>query len=215
MSKKDTLKEKLKQANQLLLAGPLSVEKTCLNNFTGPKIAVDGGRFHLPPEAWDYTIGDDDSSPADLNEKKRYKLDETHSPNKDQSDFALALDLIPNSFVGEIHAHGLWGGRMDHFLAIMGEVQLFLTRNPHIQFMFYENDKVHLWVLSQTVKSLTLKGRFSVFTLTPQHISLQGQIDYPCDKKFLPLHSLGLSNHAFGKFQISCEAPAFIFGTTS
>ena len=101
----------------LTIVGPLYIGEA---DFKEPVLFIDGGsRFRNSPEG--LSLGDNDSSIGEL--------DILLSPDKDFSDLSYALRNIPSHYK-EIHLQGFLGGRKDHEIINMGEVQNFLKLAP-------------------------------------------------------------------------------------
>ena len=134
--------------------------------------------------------------------------------DKDQSDLSLALELLKTQFKGEdikVLLHGFSGGRLDHQLAIIGELHLFLKSNSNkARTIIY--DEQGYCVAEGTTGTFSGEhiGEFSVFTLEKEKITISGNATYTGDFELGPLSSLGLSNRAKGCFKVASSLPFFI-----
>ena len=149
-----------------------------------------------------FLLGDGDSFPEGYTH-----FDVQLTPAKDFSDLAYALHILPPT-VRQLYLCGLRGGRRDHELAVLGEVYQYLqTASPaHV----IEQDFVGL-PAGHHVFNFT--GVFSILALLPTQITLTGHLAYPLPHPTVlrPLSSHGLSNEAFGRWEIEATMPFFLF----
>ena len=163
-------------------------------------IAVDGGAeacrlAHVIPTLY---VGDKDSisdealAYIELMQVERVELQR----QKDVSDFSSALTWLGERDVRSIETLGFVGGRLDHQLAVLGEML-----HQQIDGIFYD-EKQTLWTATQrgrlpkkVVVSKAEYANFSVFALiAPACVSVDGAV-WPLEKCVLrPCVSLGLSN---------------------
>ena len=153
-----------------------------------------------------FWIGDGDSHLGEVT----LSPDKTHhlSIDKDQSDLAMAFQkLIPDEKnIHQIFLHGFIGGRIDHQLAVFGELfkwHKILSPGEMILFDADINRKVEIFKGEHTTQH---KGTFSLFSLEKQNIKSSGDLKYAGEEITLfPLQSHGLSNEGFGPFHILSE----------
>lgn len=193
------------QQPQALLVGPLieEAQKNQLQNkvsyFSGPVILLDGAlnAFETKPQNA-LAVGDGDSCQA---EKKAW-LDVVLPTDKDQSDLAYALENHLPQQLSCLLTLGLRGERLDHEMLNFGEISHFLSDRSQL-FVSLERG---LWAFAPGKYQLQLQGGFSLLPFLPGRVSLQGMIDYPLDSHPLKaMKSLGLSNRAFGEFELETE----------
>lgn len=196
---------------QALLIGPIFDEHSCahlkkmcaLEGYVHV-IAVDGGAdfcslANVIPTLF---VGDGDSASTEglAYIKERQVESVCVDAEKDDSDFALALDWLLNQGVSSFEAIGFIGGRLDHQLALLGEMAV---RKIDAEFF---DELQSVWVVSQrgrlprkVVMSPVEYQNFSVFALLEKAVVSVDGARWPLLKKELsPLISLGLSNE-FGQ----------------
>lgn len=166
-------------------------------------------------------IGDADGLySSDLQEDYWKKVPKNHlNKEKDYSDLLAAFRWL-DEFRGErtitqIFGHGLIGGRLDHQLAIFGDIRNWLLESyPSAEQSEATWPSVHLLDVKGrdcvTVCSPLLEtshqGTFSIFSSRPVKISIQGEVQYKgVDIHLRPYSSVGLSNEAQGKFKVECK----------
>ena len=161
-------------------------------------IAVDGGANHNFEQTI-LTVGDGDSGP---------KMDIPLDPEKDFSDFSYALQLIPSK-VNSVYCAGFLGGRRDHELAIWGDALEWLDSQKATGMNFEQE----VFALSQGDWEIITGGEFSLFSVKPNKLSLEGS-KYSC-QELRPWSSHGISN-AGDKVHLKNSAPVLvIFPTTN
>jgi len=184
------------------IVGPVSPSSP-LKPF--PTLAVDGGASFVPNiDVW---IGDNDSYLERIDSKNAFLF----SPDKSQSDLALALSLFENTNAYTLHLYGFLGGRRDHELFNFGEIFLHLLTNNSHRIILYEGEIPQFIFFGSGNQEFEHHGRISIGTLYPQNITLEGDLSYTGSLDFLPLSSLGLSNQASGPFKVVASKPFFIF----
>jgi len=184
------------------LIGPLKSDLSEVNShdFT---IFVDGGLNFKDGFNNYISVGDSDSTSL----KHDIQLD----PVKDESDYFHALKQIPPK-TKNIFAHGLYGGRLDHQLFILGETETILIKN-NFNFFFFHDNNLRILAFSKGKHEFSAHGNFSLFSFTDQKILLTGDCKYKItgfDSKIPKLSSRGLSNIGHGKVELSCESPIFV-----
>jgi thiamine pyrophosphokinase len=204
---------KLAGCQEILLLGPLyqAADVPPWSEFAEKVegvVLVDGGVHHkqsvVPPHFSDpiFSVGDGDSADKSL-------LDLVWPNQKDQSDLALALDLLPKT-LSKLWAFGLIGGRKDHELAVMGEMHRFLLTQKSSCAVYLCYEQIFLgpgrW-------DFTHQGHFAVMPLEATQIRMVGRCQYPVtkDRQFFPLSSLGISNHADGVVTIENSKPVLLY----
>ncbi|MBN2858203.1 MAG: thiamine diphosphokinase [Candidatus Delongbacteria bacterium] len=163
-------------------------------------IAVDGGIAHLegltvPPVIH---IGDMDSSAPDSKVPVMDTL--IFPPDKDRSDFFLALDLVYKKNVKEVTVFAAFGGRTDHFLSNYDTAIDFASRGMKITFSGEKEDIFFLPCNAPEIYEFSFPegSTVSVFSGTEKcdGVTLEG-FKYPLNKALLSKNiPLGLSNMA-------------------
>lgn len=181
----------------ITLVGPLADR---VQGFADPVIFVDGG-LNKREGKNGIAVGDGDSAEA--------AMDITLNPDKDFSDLAFALGLIPQHF-NRLQLLGFIGDRRDHELLNLGEVSHYLaTRTQPGQAQFEQS----IVGYSAGQWEIEVYGTFSLITFAPSTVTLSGNCKYPIrtDTVIKPVSSFGLSNEGFGKIMFSTSAPLFVF----
>lgn len=193
---KDQLFSSINQHQKLQVIGPMPFDETELDGDC-PTICVDGGARHaknLDTERI-YIIGDADSFPDSEQFHHLLKQD------KDISDLGFILqNLAPE--IQKLALFGFTGGRLDHQLFVLGELDQFSMRTGALlvmdsQFIFPKkvNDNFSF--------EGSYQGIFSVGTYRATPITLRGNIKYALEAQLMQPHSSqGLSNLASGSFQV-------------
>jgi thiamine pyrophosphokinase len=180
--------------DELTLVGPLYQGD---QNFSDPVIFVDGGTHFKNDQG--ISVGDNDSYDGEL--------DQILPMQKDYSDLSYVLKSLPNKY-RLIHLLGFMGGRKDHELMNIGEVNHFLEQKQLIRVEF---DKL-ITALSPGTWSMDLEGKFSLFSFSDNLLYLSGNCEYTLDNQTLKAHSShGLSNRGTGLVNIQNSKPLFIF----
>jgi len=190
------------------LIGPLDLysSKVCFNH---PSYFIDGGikhkhKFSNPK----FSFGDGDSSNA--------PLDTLLEQDKDYSDYLFTLEKTID-LDSQISLHGLYGKRVDHQLAIIGDTLSLLNKYPNKE-IFLANDSEEMIIFSSHQhKFYEIGPNFSVFTLNEQEIQIKGA-KYPLDNqqiedkmfKLSPFSSRGLSNKVTHKLEVTAQKPFMI-----
>jgi len=149
-----------------------------------------------------FLLGDGDSFPEGYAE-----FDIQLCPDKDFSDLAYALAILPAT-VQHLHLYGLRGGRRDHELAVLGEIDQLLQTALNLQ--VHAED---FTALAAGHHIFNFTGRFSILSLRPNRLQLTGHLKYPLKQPTVlrPLHSHGISNEASGRWEIEATWPFFLF----
>ena len=191
--------QKLSQMDSVLLIGPMNFDYSEVKSDW--VIFVDGGskhHSHLKPDG--FFVGDGDSS----TEKMHLKLPE----NKDVSDLGYVLQNLPKT-LKEVQLWGFLGGRIDHQLAVFGELNKVILLG-NLKKICVEN-KMSLFPAGS--HEFETHQSFSLMTFKEQKILIEGKADYCGDNLFTPFSSLGISNKGSGVVKISSSAPVLvIFG---
>lgn len=183
------------------LVGPMEINAKLLDlqMFT---ILVDGGVNHRLPLSHFISIGDADSADDPTLIQIKYPTD------KDLSDFELAIQQIPAT-IDTLHLHGFIGGRLDHFLSVLGIVQKHIRSDRFKQIIHFGVDQ-KIVSFKQQLK-MEHHGVFSFLSLADQIASIDGDVAYKTNDKFIEaLSSLSISNVAQGTITIKCEREAFL-----
>ncbi len=182
------------------LVGPMPLHYQVENLHS---VFIDGGinykgSLSIPSSE---SLGDNDSN------LKNEALDFEFPSEKDQSDFAIALQSLDNN-VQEIFLHGLWGGRQDHFLMIIGEIFQTLEKRSL---------KIHLYGPKQIIhfersglRKFNHHGTFSMLSMVSQTVRVTGA-KYSGNINLKPLTSYGLSNESEVSFAIEHSLPLGVF----
>ncbi|MGB8455764.1 MAG: thiamine diphosphokinase [Anaerocolumna sp.] len=189
----------------IITGGAISIEfaKEYLHNHRFDiVIAVDSGlvtarSLDLPIH---YIVGDFDSVPRDLID--HYRKDNSpviikeYNPMKNATDTHIAIDLSIELNGGEIVILGATGTRIDHMLANIHLLYLFLDKNIKAS-IIDEHNKIYLINKNTTIYKNKLHGPFislQSFTETVTDITLRG-FKYPLTKHTMKIgDSLGVSN---------------------
>lgn len=189
------------------LVGPMG--PTVPQNFYSyPLIGIDGGaRYCQKMDIW---VGDGDSHVQVIKSSHIFKF----PPKKNISDLGLALSLFETSAPLHFHCWGLLGGRRDHELMNLGEMLAFLGPSSNQRASFYDSQgQIAVEVVSPGSWSFNHQGIFSLASVKKSLVSLTGHCEYtlPTPSPLTALSSLGLSNVAFGEFNLSTNSPLLIF----
>lgn len=197
------LRQKVTLHREAVLLGPLAA------NFPEewshlPVIGVDGGANLADPSRFDFTLGDGDSL------SQKLELDQLFSPQKSQSDLALALSILPPG-PWKLQLLGFGGGRLDHQLMNLGELSLWLAHSGGSLSMPLTSEEYILGFASGEI-SLEIRGLFSLFSARPSHFTIAGDCRYPLEASLVqPLSSQLLSNIGEGRVTISSSEPFFCY----
>lgn len=169
-------------------------------------ILLDGAADKFPPpwpKSWTL-IGDADS----CSPEHRPYFDQLLAQDKDQSDLSFALEHLIPKRCQHLLCEGVTGGRLDHEVINLGEVNAFLQQRPDTlvswgpQLMAYPKGQ----------HRIEHTGSFSLFSLQEQNLSLSGDAQWPLqDQHIFPCSSRTLSNWAQGVLELTCEAPVFFY----
>ncbi len=162
-------------------------------------ICVDGGAKYALGENLipNVLIGDMDSI-----EKRIYRLliqkgtkIVRYPERKDKSDFELALDYALGKKAKKILIFGLFGDRIDHFLANILLLQKIRLENRSLEIIIYEGNKTIYFVDRKLELEGDINDKLSVVPLTGiENITLKGLV-YPLSNALLGIGtSLGISN---------------------
>jgi thiamine pyrophosphokinase len=202
------LKNQLKSTKSALLVGPRPLERP-IPQDKNALLIVDGGMNHWaqkPPSS--VLIGDGDSCQAGFDQTL---FDLLLPTNKDRSDLAYALSLLPEN-LQNLELLGFGGGRFDHQLVVLGELYSFLK--THLQCHLKLGHEI--LGLPKGTHHLELSGQFSVLALETLCLTLKGDVEYPTDQLTLSAFSShGLSNVASGELRIESNQPLFIYSCPS
>lgn len=207
-SRLDTFLERAIATGQVVLIGPLASElpPSLLLQQTAV-LGVDGGCHKGESRLYHYFVGDGDSGVG----ASDFEFDQKYSSSKDGSDLKLALELVPKE-VKKIHLWGFWGGRMDHHLFNLGEINIFLS--SHQGHVLWYGDKDHkLEGYAAGVQELTVEGKFSILSVNKAILTITGDCLFPMTTptECLPLSSLTLSNHGTGRVKVKSDQPFFFY----
>jgi len=196
---------RLQKHSKFTLIGPLI--KNLPKKLQEFVIFVDGGAMALNDliETPYLTIGDGDSIAKD-----KPQMQVPLKSEKDFSDLAFVLTQLPNN-TSYLHLCGFLGGRLDHQLAVWGEVCQMMEETQNL--LCVDFDEGHHKLLNQGPHELNVDGVFSLISLKPQEIRLKGKAKYtlPEFETLMPLNSRGLSNVGYGKIYLETSGPLLLF----
>lgn len=194
-----SLHQHIKLEKKVTIYGPLKIDGQ-IQRETAAKIFVDGGLRHAKNVKNIISIGDGDST-------DKIPLIK-HPKAKDQSDLALALDLIKTKniivylrgFIPFLQIEKRW----DHLFTNFGEAYYHAKKRENI-IDFDQNIRIY----PKGIHQFKFKGNFSIIFFEKTKIKLIGKIQFPIaqEKKILPLQSHLISNSAKGEFHISTSHP--------
>ncbi|MCB0407515.1 MAG: hypothetical protein KDD34_04865, partial [Bdellovibrionales bacterium] len=181
-----SLQDQIQHLKYICLIGPLT--NVLPRHLSNPTLFVDGGvrwRQHAP-HIRSLSLGDGDSSSPEL-------MDILLPENKSISDLGYALSAISGQALDSINLSGFVGERIDHQLAVFGEVHEFLRKN-HTFISFDEGHTGFAFARKQP-QTFCFEGGFSMFSMRPALVTLKGHIEYCLEQpqEILPFSSLGLS----------------------
>lgn len=202
---KSQLFSSINQHQKLQVIGPMLEDKNLIS-LDCPTIYVDGGakyqvQNHLHPT---YLIGDADSHPYP--DQFHYLL----SPDKDVSDLGFVLQNLTAQNC-QLSLLGFIGGRLDHQLFVLGEVQAYSKRTGNL--IILDDQLIFPAKLDQThYLECQYTGIFSVGCYQPTTISISGAVKYPLHQiELIPHSSFGLSNQSTGSFQIKAMQNFWVY----
>jgi len=174
-------------------------------------IAADGGVKHilklgLIPQI---IIGDLDSTPLSIQKKlERKKIEWIKYPiKKDKTDFELVIDYILEKKFKEIIIFGIFGDRIDHFIANILLLSKIQTENKSIKIKIIEGNK-EIYILD---KKIVVNGHIGdEVSIIPLNNKLKGittdGLEYKLNNESLSFGSTkGISN-VFNKTSAKIEA---------
>ena len=188
--------------NKVLLVGPMATIKP---PSYGPTMYVDGGsRWREETSHAQISLGDGDSSTENL--------DISFPAVKDASDLRLALDLLPAHSL-KIWLWGFLGGEKAHELINIGMLADFMDGRAASLALFDQ----HLLIVSAGSWQIPMKGGFSLISLQPNQITLNGPCRFPLktETHLAAFSSLGISNEATGTISVTCRRPLLVVGRPS
>lgn len=175
----------------------------------GPTIYIDGGtKWFKENSDAQFCLGDGDSQ-QDGSSKN---LDLQFPSEKDASDTELAFNLLPQQPL-KIWAWGFLGGEKAHELSNFGTAHRWLEGRFDSAVLFDQE----ILFLSPGQWELSLKHEFSLLSLEPNQIRLEGDCQYQL-KQPTPItafSSLGLSNKAWGTINVQCAHALMVLGRPS
>lgn len=189
--------EQYRGADRATLVGPFFSGQA--KSWPEPVLFVDGGvRFRQGNEG--VSVGDGDSA--------GHALEIPLPREKDYSDFAYALSLLPETIL-TVDALGFLGGRLDHQLCNLGEAQVFLKSGEGRSLHFDQQVRGY----SPGSWDLDIHGLFSVLVLEKGSLLIHGECAYQTrePRDFPVMGSLGLSNEGRGRVGIHATQPFFVF----
>lgn len=194
-------------AEALMLIGPLALRP--LPNVIAQshklRIAIDGG-IHAADDCavW---FGDADSGARPTHIPAFFKS------SQDMTDLAFALEGLQDGQWRRLYFYGFTGGREDHALAAIGEVDAAMRARPSFeQAVFYDaHGRVMRRHFTAGAQSFRYEGTFSLLALSPAVVSISGACAYPAHRLSLPpLSGRGVSNSGAGDIRIECDVPVMV-----
>lgn len=208
--------KKQKHSEKILISivvGPMKFSwkliKPHLNDPHVRLFFVDGGLVHLEKfekfaphlvqasKKLGMTYGDGDSSHKKMDKKKT---------DQNISDLAFFLKTIPKSLsTSKLLLIGFLGGRLDHQLFNLGEVNHYMSKHQTRTSSIWMEDKIQF--LCSGEHHLWIEGPFSLASFTNIEISVKGECNYKT-KGLVPLSALssrGLSNKGQGLVEINSK----------
>lgn len=168
-------------------------------------IAADGGiRFlydaNICPDEW---IGDMDSAGSELLDVVRSRFPDISinscSPIKDDTDMAIAAEILAQKGCSAIHIFGGMGGkRIEHSIANMQLIHHLIDRGIHAT-IYSENSEMYCLQDEERVYDKTKKGYISVFSLSDVSEVEIEDLFYPFTGIITNKVALGVSNEFVGK----------------
>jgi len=190
-------------------ASPIGKEKAILdellNNHNTYVIAADGGIDYflerkIAPDEW---IGDMDSAGQEKLENVNVIFPKlvanACSPIKDDTDTAIALEILKEHGCKEIHVFGGMGGkRPEHSMANIQLIHHYALCNIKV-FLHSERSLYYVIYNSKEDFGAEEKGFISLFALTDScELSIKG-LFYEYEGSLLNSYALGVSNEFCGK----------------
>ncbi len=205
--KKDLFLKLIKESRSAVLVGPLLKKEELPLIKNSPLLLVDGGldlalKYSLDLDRSCFSVGDGDSS--------RLSLDEVLPVEKDYSDLAYALSILPEE-VESIELLGFLGGRSDHELCNFGEVFHFLKKKKNLAKVYLGPE---VTALSSGDWKFSHQGNFSLISFEDSEIRLTGHAAYELEHftTIKAFSSHGLSNEATGEVKLQTRSPIFLYG---
>jgi thiamine pyrophosphokinase len=186
---------KFSQEKTITLVGPFY--KT--GDLIEPVIFIDAGAKHQTLGVG-FSVGDNDSFAGVLQQQIPRE--------KDLSDLAYALHMVPKSFQ-TIRLLGFLGGRRDHEFATILEALSFANEKLFMGELIWDDGSIRCIKGSHDYK---YRGVFSVFSFFENtEISISGNVKYNVSKQIKAYSSHGLSNEASGQFTVKTNHPVLLY----
>lgn len=207
---------KITDKQSLIILGPTILSEYDLKflnelDDNAPIIMIDGGLNHFErinklKRNPTISIGDNDSN------KTEYLLDVSLDTQKDYSDLTYALNKLSVAFTGKklnITMLGFLGGRLDHELINLGEINNFLENISFKCEILMSNKVIST---NKNHFSLNTHNSFSFLAFADRVLTIFGECKYKLSTptKIKALSSLTLSNQGFGKVEIQTDGVFFI-----
>ena len=194
-------------ADELLLIGPMAQKQLpdVIAEKTAVHVAVDGGISAARDAAVWFGDGDSGVRPAHIPSFLK--------TSQDMTDLAFALESLQDGAWRRLFLYGFSGGRQDHALANIGEVDAAMRARPSFeQAVFYDTaGRVMRRHFTAGAQSFKCEGTFSVFALSSAVVSISGACEYPAHRVSLPvLSGRGVSNVGSGDVRIECDVPVIV-----
>ena len=212
----DNFLRKITDKQSLIILGPTKLSKHDLSvlksqNVDTPILIIDGGINHIDhsfksKHKFILSVGDNDSNLTNQT------LDILLDQQKDFSDLSYSLNLVSKAIIHKtlaITMLGFLGGRLDHEIINLGEINSFLKKisfNCDIQL----SNKV-LSTNNETINFVT-KDTFSVISFEDILLSITGDCEYKLKSpiSIKALSSKTLSNQGFGEIRLQSNQVFFV-----
>ncbi len=201
------LPQNVMQADELLLIGPMAQKRLpdVIAQKGALQVAVDGGIAAASHAAvW---FGDADSGTRPAHMPSFLKT------SQDMTDLAFTLESLQDGAWRRLYLYGFAGGRHDHALANIGEIDAAMRARPSFeQAVFYDAaGRVMRRHFTAGAQSFKCEGTFSLFALSPAVVSISGACAYPAHRMSLPvLSGRGVSNSGSGDVRIESDVPVIV-----
>ncbi len=194
-------------ADELLLIGPLAQKQLpdVIAEKATVQVAVDGGIASAPAAAVWFGDGDSGTRPAHIPSFLK--------TSQDMTDLSFTLESLQDGAWRRLYLYGFAGGRQDHALANIGEIDAAMRARPSFeQAVFYDAaGRIMRRHFTAGAQSFKCAGTFSVFALSPAMVSISGACEYPVHRVSLPvLSGRGVSNIGSGDVRIECDVPVIV-----
>lgn len=191
--------------SKLQIIGPCSIKRN-LYDCNIPTLLVDGALNHNLDNNSEifYSIGDNDSNQSTKQIHIPYPSD------KDQTDFELALVWAQSHKYKELYIHGFFAGpRLDHQLSVVCNL---LKHCENYRSIDMYCDQHYMKFYPKGIHEINYTGKFSLFAITENRISISGDLKYPVQNQTLSIgEGKYLSNQSYGNIKVQTDASLAIY----